>query len=108
MQNLKFEYGKSYQIQSSPCLDLEGGTIHIIGLYRFQNLPSDFPKEFWLTDDPDCDLETVCDPWYEIEYLTEAEVSCLLIPEWALNQAFQQAKRDKEKWLNQRYMGFIG
>jgi hypothetical protein len=103
----KFHYGEIYDIAPTLGLDVTRGKIQIMGICHESALPNWVDLHAWLDGFDQDELDEYMDePWYLFEILEgmdEGEITCM--PEWALEEVFHKARKEKiEKFRNRRLM----
>jgi hypothetical protein len=106
MARPKFHYGEIYDIAPTLGIDLPfRGKIEITGIIRFDEIPSEFHADIWITGEAEFDHMTMFEPWYFFKYLDDEEGETICLPEFALDEVFHKAHKEKiEKWRNNRLM----
>lgn len=90
----KYQYGEVYEIAACYSVDVVGGEIEIVGIIRFDHLPGWLNTDQWLTGEAEDDWATITEPWYLYAYTEDEESNTFYIPEWALDFAFHEARKE--------------
>ena len=109
MKNQKYNIGEHHDVY--PTIGLQGveeGTIAIHGMVTYEGLPAGYPKEAWLVDEPEEDLDLIESPWYIYRYTDSSEFAdtdiVYYMPQWALEEVIQEAKKQREAaYGNRKY-----
>jgi hypothetical protein len=95
----KFEYCKVYEIAPTYGLDVPRGEVVINGIIHPSFLPKDIDIQAWLIGVQKDDFHTLEQPWYLFQIISDCEENGLELdlPQWALEEVINQAKKEKEK-----------
>jgi hypothetical protein len=95
--NTKFEYGELYDIHPTYGIDIQKGSIQIVGILNSQALPNWICPEEWETGNADFDYDLIILPWYAFQYCEDDNDEVSYLPQFALEEVIRKANIEKVK-----------
>jgi hypothetical protein len=107
----KYEYGQTLEIASVDGIDLPSGTIVIRGLMQTCALAREVDWDCWLIGDSEFDYDIQTQPFYFFDYIEGGgfyEDEVVNLPEFALSELVEKAKRIKTEKCKKEILKLIG